>query len=92
MKKGSTILRIAGSHMLLLTAAAADQMMKRRVEARFREGEAAILNSHLEISEWSLLHLHILIDRETICHFLSNETYIVLSCTEYLNRELYISE
>ena len=49
MKKGSTILRIAGSHMLLLTAAAADQMMKRRVEARFREGEAAILNSHLVI-------------------------------------------
>ncbi len=49
MKKGSTILRIAGSHMLLLTAAAADQMMKRRVETRFREGEAAILNSHLVI-------------------------------------------
>ena len=49
MKKGSTILRIAGSHMLLLTAAAADQMMKRRVETRFREGEAAILNSHVVI-------------------------------------------
>ena len=49
MKKGSTVLRIAGSHMLLLTAAAADQVMKRRVETRFREGEAAILNSHVVI-------------------------------------------
>ena len=49
MKKGSTVLRIAGPHMLLLTAAATDQIMKRRVETRFREGEAAILNSHVVI-------------------------------------------